>query len=290
MPVTINDVEVMDSSGKFTENFKPEMLGEAYKDSQFFKTTPDLMSLAKAAADTKSALGKKMEGVIQKPDENATDEQKADYRKSLQRELGAPEKADDYEFPRAELTLDDDVKEFFGRVFPETPITELPYNEESEKFFRELFMKEGVPAETVKNIVTAYNRFQVQQYNIGLKEKMQKFQEDAKSLKDDWKGDNLVKNCRTAYAFYKEFGTKELLNLLDSSKIYDNATDLEKWFTLGIDPGQLRIAANVGEKMKVAQPPTDEGTPKGTPGGEKKTGILGVYDHPTSRQMKVAKT
>jgi len=269
MPVTINDTVVMGDDGKFTEDFSSSLLGDDYKDSKVFETTPDLQSLLKSHADTKSALGKQKEEIlsnaIQKPREGASDQERVDYRKVLQKELGAPEKPEDYEFPRLEGAPDG-----------------LSHSEDTEKVFRQVFFEEGIPVDVVKSIVDKFNKFQLAQFNARLEAEKVELEDAVKSLKNDWKGDNLVVNARLAHTAIKEFATEDLTRLINESKIYDDAGNLEKWNSLGFDPGQLRIWAKIGEKMKLAAPPADETTEETK---KKDKGVLGVYDHPTSKRM-----
>lgn len=265
----VNVMEHIDSeTGKFTESFAGQIsaiAGEEHKDTKLFEKVPDVATLIKVALDTKSALGKKQE--FQRPGENATDAEKTAFRKALQKELGAPESSDDYEFARP-----DDLPEG------------MRYLEEVEKVYRELFHEEGVSLSTAKRITDKFNEVQRKRFNDRLEAENKKFEENSTELKKDWKGDNLVKNARTAFKAIMQVGTEDLTKLLKDAKIFDAAADLGKWRGLGFSPKQLRIWHNIGTLIKSDDAITNEGgpvVPEGEASDTKKV-VTKMYDHPTS--------
>lgn len=233
----VNVLEHIDSeTGEFKDSFReqiPVIAGEEFKDTKLFDQIKNLNNLVKTYAHTQKAYDTKMDGVIKPPKEDASDEEKAQFRAKLHRILGTPEKPDDYEFPRP-----GDMPE--GAV----------YDEEAEKTFRGLFHKHGLTSEAVKEIVDAHNQIIKARLEGQIKAANEKFETDSTALKNDWKGDNLVANARIAYNALNQFADDELKELLKEAQIYDKAADLTKWRELGISPYQLRIWHNIGTKMK----------------------------------------
>jgi len=265
MAVMINDVEVMSDDGKFTESFSPGILGEGYKETKAFERTPDLPSLLKAYADTKSAYGKKLEGVIQKPAENATDQEKADYRKSLLEELGVPGSAKDYEFPK-----------------PENLPGGVAYNQQLEDQFREVFIKRDVPLDMAKGLVEDYNEIQLAAVQARLDEQQKVFEESCKDLDKKWTGDARIRNNRLAFKAIMRFGTEDLQSLLKDAKINEDVGNHQKWHELGFSPSQREIWFSIGSATGTAEAITDEGTPAAREEAGVKKVVEKVYDHPTS--------
>lgn len=263
----VNIMEHIDTeTGKFSDTFKDSVtavIGEEHKDTKLFDSIPDVATALKVLADTKSAYGKKLEGVIQKPGEKATDQEKSEYVASLRKELGASDSGDDYEMPR-----------------PEDLPEGMNFSEEAEKTFRDLFVSEGVPVSTAKLLVEKFNEIQIARFQSHLDEETKAFEESSKSLQSDWKGDDLVKNARTAHAALMEFADKDLTALIKESKIYDTAGDLAKWNSLGLSPSQLRLWYNIGDKMKSKEVVPDEGGTGEKTDKEKKTSS--IYSHPSS--------
>ena len=272
------DVDIMehiDSEGKFTDSFREQVsaiAGEDFKGSKIFDDVPDIATLVKNYAYTKRDYGKKLEGVIKLPNDKSTDQERAEFRKAVLKSLGAPESADDYDFPKP-----DDLPD--GML----------YDEDTEKEFRQFFLDEGIPADTVRRLVEKFTAMQIARFQSHLEEENKKFEEDCKSLKNDWKGNYLSLNAKVAFAALMEFGTLDLTKLLRDSKIYETSGDLKKWNDLGISPVQLRLWYNIGSKMKSSEHITSEGEPKGTElTGDKKV-LSTIYDHPTS-QKELLKT
>ncbi|MCK5605435.1 hypothetical protein KAR91_26320, partial [Candidatus Pacearchaeota archaeon] len=119
----VNIMEYIDETGKFGDGFAEAataIAGESHKGSKVYDDVPDFDTLVKNYADTKSLVGKKLEGVIQKPANDASDEDKAAYRDGLLTELGASENPDDYKFPEVEgIEYHPDVAKLFQDYFVE---------------------------------------------------------------------------------------------------------------------------------------------------------------------------
>jgi hypothetical protein len=265
----MNDVEIMSDDGKFTADFKPEMLGEDYKNTKFFETTPNLVTLMKSAADTKAKIGemgKELEKAIQRPGEDATDQEKADYRKSLQKELGAPETVDAYDLPVPE-----------GQKA----------NEEFVNFTKEMFLAEGVPVDSAARMAAKWNEFQAKTAN-------DKFVDEAKQYKQSHAGDKLVTGARTAIKAMIQFADADLKALIKETKILDNPADLDELREMGIWPSQLAIWENIGERMKSDAAITNEGEIVAEAAEKPKEGtteavVSKAYDHPSSKADRKAR-
>ena len=271
----VNIMEHIDETGAFTEGFADaakSIAGEEHKDTKLFEKVSDVSTLIKVALDTKSAYGKKLEGVIQKPAEGATDQEKADYRSSLLKELGTPEKAEDYEFAK-----------------PESLPAGVAYNQELEDRFREVFLKRDVPADMAKGLVEDYNEIQLGAIQARLDEQQKAFEEDSKGLDKKWTGDAKIKNNRLAFKAIMRFGTEDLQTLLKDAKINEDVGNHQKWHDLGFSPSQREIWFNIGSATGTAEAITDEGTPAAREQTGVKKAVEKIYDHPTSVKARAGR-
>lgn len=269
MPISINDTVVMGDDGKFTSDFKPSMVGDEYADSKFFETTPDLQSLMKAAVDSKSALGKKLDGVIQKPGKNASEEDLAKFKTALQKELGAPDTSEEYEF---------------------VPPEGQTHDEEIVKIFKEVFHKHGVPKETANALVEAWDALQASQNEVMVAAQKEAFDTEVVSFKKTHTGDSLTTGTRTAAKAMIQFAGEDFVKQIQETKLIENSTNFEAWAKLGIMPSQVAIWENIGKTMKSDQAITSEGTPDVSNLSEAEQYMEAHYDHPTSVAERKARS
>jgi len=236
--------EFLNEDGGFTEDFKtalPSMLGEEHAESKVFEDITGLSMLAKAYADTKSMVGKKLEGVIQKPTDNSSDDDKANFRKTLLTELGAPESVDGYQFDR-----------------PDMP-DGMEYDEGMEGDFKSLLHQANCPLDIAKTLVDGFNKLQIGRFNQGVEADNAEFEKESTSMKTDWAGEALPTNLRIALKAVKEFVGDDLKKQIDEAKLYDKATDLSVWRKLGFSPSQIRVWHNIASKVMPSTAGKDEG-------------------------------
>lgn len=271
MPV--NFTNALNEQGTFSTDFitqLPSLAGEGHKDTKMFENTPDLPSLVKSYADTKSALGKKLENVIQKPADDASDEQKTEYHTQLLTALGGNvEKAEDYA-----LTTK-----------PEGWPEGLPFDEKLMEDFQTFFMEKHWPVGMAQESIAKYHEILLQRVDEQLKAEEKIFNDQVTARKADWKGDELTKKTRTAAKAMLQFSTKERIEKIKESKLLDNPTDFELWRNLYVVPDQVVVWANIGEAMGSDNPPTNEGGTGGEGGSDRKKALKKVYDHPTSTEL-----
>lgn len=269
MPITMNEVVIMGDDGKFTPEFNPGLLGDEYKDTNFFKNAPDLTSVLKVAVDTKRAMGKKTEGHIPPLGENPTDEEKATHRKNLMAGLGtAVEKVEDYALAKPE-------------DWPEG----LPYDEETSSQMATYLLSKGWPKEDVQELVSTYDKMVLERHAAFVVAAQDAYDESVKELKVDWKGPALIKKTRTAAKAMIQFGTDELIAAMKESGLVTTPDDFKKWQALDITIPQIRVWNNIGEAMKSDKAITDEGISGPDQEKEQKGKLSKIYDHSTSQAM-----
>jgi len=174
-----------------------------------------------------------MDNVIQKPAEDASDEDKATYKQQLLAGLGAPDSVDGYEFPA-----------------PEEGET---YAEGQKEMWAGVFHEYRVPKEMATGLINKFHEWQRGQ----LAEVEKVYQEEVTSFQTDHPGDKMPETMRLAYNAIKEFGTDALKGIMKDSGLYDNH-DLAKWRECGFTPDQLRVWANVGRSIGTKQMPQGE--------------------------------
>ncbi|KKL05474.1 hypothetical protein LCGC14_2605680 [marine sediment metagenome] len=197
MTVSIGETVVMGDDGVITDNFKPSMLGDDYADSKFFDTIPDLTSLMKSAADSKSALGKKLEDVIQRPGENATDAEKSAYQAEIRKASGAADKVEDFEFG---ITVEGEAHEEFTKIF------------------KEKFLEFGFSPSVASELVELYDVTQATVQEAIQAQQDQAFKDEVAAFKKDHLGDKLVVGTRTAAKAIIAFGDDDLKTKVKEAK------------------------------------------------------------------------
>lgn len=240
------------------------LAGPEYAESKAFDDIKDFRSLVKVHADTKSALGKKLDNVIQKPAADASDEDKAAYKASLKAELGAVKSGAEYEFTRPELPAG------------------MHYDEAFEAQAREMLAAAGIPKDEAKAIYDGYSNYQIARYNAAAEAETKQVKADDDQLRTDWAGEKMVVNPRLALAAMKALGAEAFPKLwngwteadgaevkglevrLKEAKIFDSPGDLAKWRACGVDTSMLRLYCVLGQKMVGAKMLTGDGTGKPT--------------------------
>jgi len=226
------------------------LAGPEHAETKCLDDVKDFSSLVKFAVETKSAYGKKLDNVIQKPGKDASDADKAAYKASLKAELGAVKSGAEYEFAR-----------------PEKLPAGMGYDEAMEAQFRELFAKTGMAKDEAKQLYDAYNEYQVARYNTAAAAEQQQIKADDDQLRVDWPGEKMLANPRLAYQAMAALGAEAFPKLwngwteadgtviqgldarLKESKIFDSPGDLAKWRACGVDTSMLRLYSVIGAKM-----------------------------------------
>lgn len=260
MPETIMDQ--IGADGTFTEGFAGAIktaLGDGYADSKYFDDIHDLTALAKRGIDTRAKnteLSEQLKNPIRKPDETASDGDKAAFQRGLQVELGAGDSADKY---------------MFGK--PEDLPEGLPYNEESARLWAEFFNSKGVPVETARDIVKAVWDQAIAGHNAKMQAEKAKFDTDVTEIREKNQPDELKVLGRQAVDFVNAYGSadtstdgqviKGLQTLVKEANLYESPDDFEKWLSVGIDPGQWTLMAKIAKDMQAGSQHMGDGVPGG---------------------------
>lgn len=273
MPEKIDFTNALTAEGTFTADFLaqlPTLAGDEHKDTKAFDNIKSVPTLVKAYADSMSLRGKRLENVIQKPAEDASDEQKAEYRTQLLTALsGGVEKAEEYA-----LTAK-----------PEDWPEGLPFDAKLMEEYQNFFLEKKWPVGMAQELVSKYHEILLQRVDEQLKAEEKLFNEQVDARKADWKGDALTKNTRTAAKAVLQFASTELKELVQKEKLLDTPTDFDKWRNVFISPDQVAVWYNIGKAMRSDEHVGDEGGGHETGGSDKKKAYEKVYDHPTSKVL-----
>ncbi|KKK51471.1 hypothetical protein LCGC14_3114610, partial [marine sediment metagenome] len=210
-----------------------------------------------AYADTKSAMGKKQENVIQKPADDASDDVKAAYKAEIAKAGGAPDSAADYEFFKAEKLPDG-----------------MERSQELEDKFRAVFHEHKAPKALVTALSQVFEETQIGAFTALMEansaeaakvadEKQKRIETSHTELKTLWPGDDLGKNARISLKAINIFGADDLKKNLADAKIYENATDLAAWEKAGVPAATLQLFHKVALKTLDAKQLGDD-----TPGSD----------------------
>ncbi len=241
---------VFNDDGSFTDTGKASLVtlaGEGHSETKVFDDIPNYGALVKAYADTKSAYGKKLENVIQKPADDAGDDVKAAYKAEIAKAHGAPPDASGYKFYKSE-------------TLPEG----MERQQEIEDTFRAVFDKHKASAGLVEELSEVFEKLQIKSFTDLIEankqieatandEKQKAIDTSHTALKDLWKGDDLGKNARISLKALDIFGSDELKKKIADAKMYENATDLAAWHAAGVPAETLQLFYNVALKTLSAK-------------------------------------
>jgi hypothetical protein len=274
-----NIMDHIDDSGTFGEGFATAakaIAGEGFEESKALENVPDVTTLVKNHLHQNKFVGDKLKGYIKKPAEEATDEQKAEYRMSLLKELGAPADAGAYEIPRPDKLPG-------GIEFDEEAVKAMDAREAIAKQF---FFERGWPVGMVKEGIELMNKMQLEAIEARMAKEREQFESQSKELDKLWTGDSKVANSRIAFKAIMSFGTEGMKKLLKESKINEDVGNYEKWLNLGFNPEQLQIWHNIGASTKVDASITNEGLPAASQESPTTKAARKIYTHPTSKSLK----
>ncbi len=248
-------------------------LGGDYVNSKLLEGVEDEKALAKRFIDTKAALDKKQEGVIQKLTANATDADKAEHVLVLRKELGAvtgelpPESIDAYDFSGSAVKRTD----------------------EQIAVIKQAYLDEGIPAPVVARLMEKLDKFNVVQTKTNADTVEQIYTDAVSAYKDAHPGDKATTGPRISLKAMLQFAPPELRTKIKESGVLKNPSDLAALRKLDIGPEQLDMWEPIAEAMQSDKAITSEGEPAPiTAGvkpqlGTKEAAISSSYDHPTSK-------
>lgn len=256
------------NEGVFEDSFRtdvlPGYLGDDHKGSKVMDDVKDVATLVKRFADTKSSHDKKLENVIQKPADDASEEIKAAYRAELATASGAPAAASEYEFFKSEKLPDG-----------------MERSGELEDKFRTAFFEHKASKALVKALSQIFEEHQVGAFNSLVEtdkqeaakradETQKTFDTACTAFKTDFPGEKLAAEARIGLETINKFGSEELKKKLKDANIYENAADLTKWRDSGVPLETLRFMIKVGHETLDASVLGGD-TPGGGGGGKKKS-------------------
>lgn len=257
--------EMIDSEGNFTEAFTtalPDFLGketltrEDGSPIKMFEHTPNLGSLVKMAYGAKTDLGRKMDNVIQKPGENATDEEKATFMATIDTARGVPTEAQNYEFPLGEGETEEKL-----------------YTEEHINAYKAFAKENNIPASVFNGFVQLNRKLTGEQtaaITQGIQEAENKVIE---KLKTDNSGDKLGLAGKQVFNALSKFNKNnpEFLAKMKENNVFENPTDFQRWKNAGVTPQNFQAWLSIAQELKISHSANGE---TGGGGGTKLSDIL----------------
>ena len=139
----------------------------------------------------------KREGQIRVPGKDATDEERAAYRKAI----GIPEKPEEYEFPE----------------LPKEQLTDAV--KASRQEWAKRFQQFGVPKQTAKQLIESLNQDVAKQMQAEVEADKQFAKSQEEALRAEWKGDDFDKNHTLANRAFADVAERAGLKLDDLRNI-----------------------------------------------------------------------
>lgn len=234
------DSSVMfNEEGGFTDEGKLSLVksaGEGHEETKVFDDIADVATLAKAYAGTKKAMSTKLENVIEKPSDDAGEDVRNAYKKTLLAEAGfaAPETAEGYEFKRADLPAG------------------LAHSDDMEASFKKFFHEGGVPASIAEKTFDHFQQIQIDGHNAMIKTQTEE-------MVKEWPGDQMTQNNRLALRALEHFAADDDFKAgAKEAKLFDFPSDHDKWMKLGVTPAQRMMWAKIGQVAMKAESFKDE--------------------------------
>lgn len=242
-----NETDVMiDTEGNFTDAFTKALPGFLGKETlthddgtpiKMFEKMPNLGSLVKMTFDTKTAQGKKQENVIQKPGENATDEEKVTFMAEIDAARGVPAEAQNYEFPLAEGETEETL-----------------YSEDERTAYKEFAKKHNVPSSVFNEFVLMNKKFTTGK-TAAITQKIQEGEDSAiEKLKTNNPGDKLGLAGKQVFNALSKFNKNnpEFLAKMKEAGVFENPTDFQRWKNAGVSPQNFGAWLSIAQELKIS--------------------------------------
>lgn len=207
-------------------------LPDEYKEHDWAKAHGKVGDFFKDALKVKSdhdTLKTKMESAIFKPGEKATDEEKVAFRKAM----GAPDKADEYEFPQPEKEGMDNSPEMMN-------------------WAKSVFFRLGVPKDVAGELGKEWNSFIVGMVEAEDKIAQEERETNEKKFRSNFKSEDEFK---TGYELSKRFWNKVTGTNFD--EVYK---ECEAWQVPLFMDFVFKVAKMTGEDTSPAGKPGDRGS------------------------------
>lgn len=244
--VTDPPATLIDAEGNFTEDFTKALPGYLGKETltredgspiKMFEHTPNLGSLVKMAYGAKTDLGKKLDNVIQKPGERASEEDIAKYMAEIDTARGVPAEAQNYEFPLAEGETEETL-----------------YSEDEKTAYKEFAKKHNVPSSVFNEFVLLNKKF-ASGKAAAITQKIQEGENEAiEKLKTDNSGDKLNLAGKQVFNALSKFNKNnpEFLAKMKESGVFENPTDFQRWKNAGVTPQNFGAWLSIAQELKIS--------------------------------------
>ena len=238
--------EMIDAEGNFTDAFTTALPGFLDRENmtredgstiKMFEHTPSIKSLVKFAYGAKTDLGKKLENVIQKPVEGASEEDIAKYMGELDTARGVPTEAQNYEFPLGEGESEE-------KLYTEVHITSY-----------KAFAKENNIPVSVFNEFVKLNRKLTNEQSQALIQKIQETENTVvEKLKVDNQGEKLVIAGKQVFNALSKFNKNnpEFLAKMKEADVFNNPTDFQRWKNAGVTPQNFQAWLSIAQELKIS--------------------------------------
>lgn len=143
-----------------------------------------------------------------------TPESSAEEISNFYARMGRPENPEGYEIDRPEL--------------PEG----MAYDENFENTMRGIAHEIGITKAQMKNLVNAYNEYQIERFNTESAELTKTYEEGKAALQSDWKEDYKA-NLEVAKRACRELGGEDFVALLEENKIGNNPIFVKTFYNIG---------------------------------------------------------
>lgn len=250
---------MIDEEGNFTDAFTTALPGFLGKETlthddgspiKMFETTPNLSSLAKLAFDTKTAQGKKLENVIQKPAEGASEEDIAKYMSELDAARGVPTEPQNYEFPLGEGETEEKI-----------------YTEEHKTAYKAFAKEHNIPASVFNGFVQLNRKLAAAQ----VADITQQIEDAEKvvieKLKTEHPGEKLGMAGKQVFNALSKFNKNnpEFLAKMKEADVFNNPSDFQRWKNAGVTPQNFQAWLSIAQELQIShsadgEPPADSGT------------------------------
>lgn len=263
------------ADGVFTTGFSAAAitgLGEGYENSKYLDDVTDISALVKRGIDTRAKnteLSEQLKTAIRRPAQDASDEDKAAFRKSLLTEAGATFNIDDYKIGR-----------------PTDAPEGLPFSQEGADAMAEMLCAAGVPLDTYKTVVETAKQNAIAGFNANQSTRKEVFDTAVKAVTDEHQPGKITELGRLAFLYVQNYGlpagSKQAAEAISGptgrkddsgalvmgadgkperkQSMYDIPSDFAEWDKRGVSPSMVMHMAGVAGRTQAGTTKPGDGS------------------------------